>query len=139
MSRSRAVFRGVVAAAMTLGVVGLSARSDLGSTASLSGKFTSGAGDAIVLAVDGSSRVSGFFERDGVFGQLDGRAEGDRVEGRWFDHTGEDRCDSELMGSRSWGSFAFRVDDSGRLEGFFTGCGSAAIRTWKARRVRPSP
>lgn len=113
-------------------------RSDLEAAAAVAGKFETADGGSLVLAVDENGLVSGFFERRGVFGQIMGRAVGDRIEGVWFSESGAARCETPRMGAATWGDYAFRASAPDRLEGLFGRCGETPTESWTARATGSS-
>ena len=114
----------------------LSARSgsDLDEALSATGKYWSGEGDYVILAVDDTGKVSGFFQRDGRFGQFDGRLVGTRVEGYWFRDSDRPACASARFGSRDWGRVTFSLGSPDRLQGLSGSCDEAPHQPWSARR-----
>jgi hypothetical protein len=129
MSRFSFRFAGLLAAAL----LGLSAASfarqpEVAKTADLTGKYQLTGGGYLVVSVDDAGRVEGFFERNGQFGRISGRADAGVISAKWVQENGANPCESKVDNSVYWGRLTLTRAEDGQVQ-----------TAWGVCQAQPTP
>ncbi len=97
------------------------------------GKYVTADG-YVLLSVDETGKVAGYFERDGAFGEIRGRFDGRTVRGHWMQSESPTVCERELHGYESWGRVELVFDNPEGFSGKLGACDAAPAETWNGGR-----
>jgi hypothetical protein len=101
--------------------------------AEISGKYASNYA-SLTLTIDDLGHFEGLFERQNVFGQLQGEFIDRQIVGHWVADSGDHPCASEKLGSRYWGRVVLDFASENAFEGSFGYCGEAPSQPWSGSR-----
>lgn len=125
-----------LAAALAVGGAALEAKNPQTNVgADVGGRYTLPDG-YVRLAVDGYGRVEGYFERGGVFGQVEGVLQGSRFEGYWTSEATDQACASPRRDSSSWGRLSLEFLSADEFVGMAGACGASpdGAERWNGQR-----
>ena len=88
----------------------------------------------VLLSIDETGKVAGYFERDGAFGEISGRFDGRTVRGRWMQAESEVACERDYRGYESWGRMELVFDNPDGFTGKLGACEAAPATGWSGRR-----
>ena len=106
MSRIHLFFAVALAVGVAIGSpVGLPTFDVLGGE--VDGKYLTDRGGYLRISVDDLGRVQGYYEHEGVFGEVSGHFDGKTVRGYWLQDEGSAACSSDRAGFANWAIFNF--------------------------------
>ena len=88
----------------------------------------------VLLSIDETGKVAGYFERDGSFGEISGRFDGRTFRGHWMQAESKIVCDRELHGYESWGRMELTFDTPQGFSGKLGACEATPANKWSGRR-----
>jgi hypothetical protein len=129
MSRFALRFAGLgTAALLALSAAAFGRQPEASGTADLTGKYQLTGDDYLVVSVDDAGQVEGFFERNGEFGRITGRANAGTISATWVQENGSKACESRVDGSAFWGRMTLTRGEEGQVQA-----------TWGVCSAQPTP
>ena len=117
MSRFTLRLAGFVTAALSLFAVAAFARQPAApESTDLTGKYELAGGGYLIVSVDDAGRVEGFFERQGEFGRISGKADAGAVSATWIQEKGSKACETAVDGSSYWGRVTLTRNQDGQIQ-----------------------
>ncbi len=102
------------------------------------GKYLTDPGGYLRISVDDIGRVQGYYEREGVFGEISGHFDGKTIRGYWLQDDSAAACPSDRAGFTNWGRVTLNFTSASEFTGKFGSCASApdAHNMWSGHKRR---